>query len=114
MPEALDWLCARAEHAVNSGFNIIIFSDRMTGADRLPIPRSSRRRGASSSYLEGARTSVGLVVETGDAREVHDSGRWRAMERKQSIRYLAFEILAAMASGVPMKLMRKKCASVRH
>ena len=38
MDEALTKLCERAEHAVNSGFNIIILSDRMTGPDRIPIP----------------------------------------------------------------------------
>src|SRR4029453_11289496 len=38
MAKALERLCQRAEAAVRAGENIIILSDRATGADRLPLP----------------------------------------------------------------------------
>ena len=72
MQDALDRLCDRAEAAVAGGYNIIILSDRGVGPDRIPIP-SLLATAAVHHHLirKGLRTSVGLVVETGDAREIH-------------------------------------------
>src|SRR6202035_2206734 len=61
MPDALGRLCERAEHAVKSGFNIIILSDRMTGADRIPIPALLATAAVHHHLIrKGLRTSVGL------------------------------------------------------
>src|SRR5690606_34184555 len=73
MATALDVVCAEAEEAVRSmDYNIIILSDRATGPDRIPIP-SLLATSAVHHHLirQGLRTSVGLVVETGEANEVH-------------------------------------------
>src|SRR5690606_37171694 len=69
MAPAVDVICAEAEEAVRSkGYNIIILSDRRTGPDRIPIP-SLLATSAVHHHLirQGLRTSVGLVVETGEA-----------------------------------------------
>ena len=69
MAAALDVVCAEAEEAVRSKeYNIIILSDRATGPDRIPIP-SLLATSAVHHHLirQGLRTSVGLVVETGEA-----------------------------------------------
>ena len=69
-----------------SGYNIIILSDRLMGPDRVAIP-SLLAQSAVHHHLirKGLRTSVGLVVETGEAREVHhfcDLGRfWRRSDQ---------------------------------
>ena len=82
MSAALDVVCAEAEEAVRSKeYNIIILSDRATGPDRIPIP-SLLATSAVHHHLikQGLRTSVGLVVETGEAHEVHQfcaAGRLR-------------------------------------
>src|SRR6516164_5665969 len=69
---ALKALCGEAERAVQDGINIIILSDRNAGSDRIPIP-SLLACAAVHHHLirEGLRTSVGLVVESGEPREVH-------------------------------------------
>ena len=69
---ALDALCRRAEQAVRDGINIIILSDRSAGTDLIAIP-SLLACAAVHHHLvrEGLRTSVGLVVESGEPREVH-------------------------------------------
>ncbi len=73
MEEALKRVCEKAERfVVTEGRNIIILSDRLVGANRIPIPALLATAGVHHHLIrKGLRTSVGLVVETGDAREVH-------------------------------------------
>lgn len=73
MEEALDRIFAAATEAVDDGYNIIILSDRAIGADRIAIPALLATAGVHHHLIrEGMRTLVGLVVETGEARQVHD------------------------------------------
>jgi glutamate synthase (NADPH/NADH) large chain len=102
MPEALEKLCARAEQAVNSGFNIIILSDRMTGPDRIPIPALLATAAVHHHLIRiGLRTSAGLVVETGEAREVHHFALLAGYGAEAINPYLAFDTLTAMAKDFP-------------
>src|SRR6266436_4169143 len=72
MEQVLDELCARAEAAVREGVNIIILSDRMAGSDRIPIPSLLACAAVHHHLIRvGLRTSVGLVIESGEPREVH-------------------------------------------
>ena len=74
MEEAIDHLCEKAGRVVKDrGYNIIILSDRGVDADSIAIP-ALLATGAVHHYLirEGLRTDVGIVVETGEARQVHD------------------------------------------
>jgi len=68
---ALDVLCRQASAAIRHGATILILSDRELDADHAPIP-SLLATAAVHHHLirEGARTRCGLVVETGEAREV--------------------------------------------
>ena len=68
---ALDRLRSDACDAIRAGANILILSDRAAGSDRLPIP-SLLATSAVHHHLirEGLRMKCGLVVETGEAREV--------------------------------------------
>ncbi len=65
-------LCAHAEDAIRNGINLLIVTDRKVSAERVAIP-ALLAVGAVHQHLvrEGLRTSTGLVVETGSAREVH-------------------------------------------
>ena len=69
---SLDRLCAEASQAIEDGYCIIILSDRGMDAKNAPIP-SLLATAAVHHHLirEGARTKVGLVVESGEPREVH-------------------------------------------
>ena len=102
MNEALDALFATAEEAVHAGINIIILSDRMVGPDRVPIPALLATAGVHHHLIRrGLRTSVGLVVETGDAREVHHFCVLAGYGAEAINPYLAFDTLAAMARDLP-------------
>ena len=93
MATALDVVCAEAEEAVRSmDYNIIILSDRATGPDRIPIP-SLLATSAVHHHLirQGLRTSVGLVVETGEANEVHQFATLAGYGAEAINPYLAFE-----------------------
>ncbi len=94
---ALERLCNRAEAAVRAGDTIIILSDRGTGPDRIPIP-SLLATSAVHHHLirRGLRTSVGLVVETGEAHEVHQFATLAGYGAEAINPYLAFETIAAM------------------
>ena len=72
MGPAILQLCKDAEREVQDGYNIIILSDRQTSADRIPIPSLLATSAVHHHLIRaGLRTSVGLVVETGEAHEVH-------------------------------------------
>ncbi|MDO9381891.1 MAG: glutamate synthase large subunit [Hyphomicrobiaceae bacterium] len=99
MGPALDCVCAEAEEAVRSrDYNIIILSDRASGPDRIPIP-SLLATSAVHHHLikQGLRTSVGLVVETGEANEVHQFCTLAGFGAEAINPYLAFETLEQMA-----------------
>jgi glutamate synthase (NADPH/NADH) large chain len=65
-------LCAQAEDAVRSGYNILIVSDRKVDSTHVAIPALLALSGIHQHLVgKGLRTSAGLVVETGSAREVH-------------------------------------------
>ncbi len=71
MRAALDDLCRRASEAIAGGYTIIVLSDRGVNDGHAPIP-SLLATGAVHHHLirEGTRTRVGLVVESGEPREV--------------------------------------------
>jgi glutamate synthase (NADPH/NADH) large chain len=102
MAEALARLCDRADQAVQGGYNIIILTDRLVGPDRIPIPALLATAAVHHHLIrKGLRTSVGLVVETGDAREVHHFALLAGYGAEAINPYLAFETLAAMADEFP-------------
>ncbi|MET0429636.1 MAG: glutamate synthase central domain-containing protein, partial [Microvirga sp.] len=99
---ALDRLCDRAEAAVRGGYNIIILTDRMVGPDRVPIP-ALLATASVHNYLirKGLRTSVGLVVESGEPREVHHFACLAGYGAEAINPHLAFETLLAMKDEMP-------------
>jgi glutamate synthase (NADPH/NADH) large chain len=102
MEAALERLCQRAEDAVRGGYNIIILSDRMVGADRIPIPALLATAAVHHHLIrKGLRTSVGLVVETGEAREVHHFACLAGYGAEAINPYLVFETMASMADEFP-------------
>jgi len=109
MEEALERLCDRAEAAVHGGYNIIILSDRMTGPDRIPIPALLATAAVHHHLIrKGLRTSVGLVVETGEAREVHHFACLAGYGAEAINPYLAFETLLAMKDEIPEEVDDKE------
>jgi glutamate synthase domain-containing protein 2/glutamate synthase domain-containing protein 1/glutamate synthase domain-containing protein 3 len=109
LKEALDTLCVRAEAAVREGINIIILSDRRAGAENIPMP-SLLACAAVHHHLirQGLRTSVGLVMESGEPREVHHFCCLAGYGAEAINPYLAFETLIAIKDDLPQKLDHKE------
>ncbi len=102
LEQVLDELCARAEGAVREGINIIILSDRMAGSDRIPIPSLLACAAVHHHLIRtGLRTSVGLVVESGEPREVHHFACLAGYGAEAINPYLAFETIIAMKDRLP-------------
>ena len=102
MRAAINHLCQRAEDAVTGKYNIIILSDRMVGPDRIPIPALLATAAVHHHLIrKGLRTSVGLVVETGEAREVHHFACLAGFGAEAINPYLAFDTLEASAKDLP-------------
>jgi len=72
LERALEVLCLEAVRAIQEGCTLLVLSDRGVNAEMAPIP-SLLATAAVHHHLirEGMRTRCGLVVETGEAREVH-------------------------------------------
>jgi len=105
MGPALATLCTAAENTVRNGANILILSDRDTDADHLPIPALLATSAVHHHLIRtGLRTQVGLVVETGSAREVHHFAMLAGYGAEAIHPYLVFEGLAAMKEQLPADL----------
>ncbi len=102
MEGAVERLCDRAEAAVHGGYNIIILSDRQVGPDRIPIPALLATAAVHSHLIrKGLRTSVGLVVESGEPREVHHFACLAGYGAEAINPYLAFDTLLSMRDEIP-------------
>ena len=80
-----------------------------SGPDRIPIPALLATAAVHHHLIrKGLRTSVGLVVETGEAREVHHFCCLAGYGAEAINPYLAFETLIAMKDELPEKLDDKE------
>ncbi len=102
MLAALDRVCAEAESAIDDGYSLVVLSDRQVGPDRVPLS-ALLACGAVHHHLirQTKRTRIGIVVETGEAREVHHHCLLTGYGADAINPYLAFEALwQARADGV--------------
>ena len=90
-------ICATANSAIASGVNIIILSDRGVSPEQAPIPALLAVAGLHHHLIsEGTRTRVGLVLESGEPREVHHYATLIGYGCGAINPYLAFETIADM------------------
>ena len=90
-------LAAQAEDAVRSGYSIIIISDRRIDRDNVAIPALLALSAVHQHLVgKGLRTSAGLVVETGSAREVHHFALLAGYGAEAIHPYVALETLLDM------------------
>ena len=91
-------LCASAADAVQSGFNVLVLSDRRVSQDRVAIPALLATSAIHQHLInEGVRTKTGLVVETGSAREVHHFALLGGYGAEAVHPYLALESIRVVA-----------------
>jgi glutamate synthase (ferredoxin) len=94
---AMEKLKKSASDAVAAGYTIVILSDRGADRDQAPIPSLLATAGVHHHLVrQGTRTQCGLVVESGDAREVHHCALLLGYGAGVVNPYLAFETLDDM------------------
>ncbi len=114
MRGALQRLCEQAIEAVQQGHNIVILSDRCQAVDRVAIPALLATAAVHHHLIRaGLRTEVGLVVETGEARQVHDFCLLGGYGAEAINPYLAFDSIHALADELPGELTRAE-AEMRY
>jgi len=102
-------LCAQSVDAIKSGHNILIITDRHVARTQVAIPALLALSAVHQHLVrEGLRTTAGLVVETGSAREVHHFAVLAGYGAEAVHPYLAMESLAAMHAELPGELGAEK------
>ncbi len=102
-------LCAEAVDAIKGGKNILIISDRAVSPKQVAIPALLALSAIHQHLVrEGLRTSAGLVVETGTAREVHHFAVLAGYGAEAVHPYLAMETLVAIHKDLPGDLSADK------
>ena len=97
LEKALDEICAQASRSIDAGVNILILSDRGVNKDNAAIPALLAVSGLHHHLIrEGKRTRVGLVLESGEPREVHHFSVLIGYGCGAINPYLAFETLDDM------------------
>ena len=105
---AMERLKKSASDAVAAGYTIVILSDRGADRDQAPIPSLLATAGVHHHLVrQGTRTQCGLVVESGDAREVHHCALLLGYGAGVVNPYLAFETLDDM-------IQQRQLAGVTH
>jgi glutamate synthase (NADPH/NADH) large chain len=94
MLAALDRICEQATQAIKDGYSLVILSDRAMDYDKIALP-SLLAVGTVHHHLvkTNRRTGIGLVLETGEAREVHHHAMLVGYGADAINPYLAFETL---------------------
>src|SRR5580700_1784759 len=102
LKSALEHLCAAAEKAVDGGASLLVLSDRGVDAEHAPIPillaTSAVHHGLARA---GKRMRAGLIVETGEAREVADLALLIGYGAGAVNPYLALDALDTLELEVP-------------
>src|ERR1700727_427115 len=98
MDERLGDLCDEAARYVENGANILILSDRNLGPERIAMP-SLLAVAAVHQHLvcRGTRLSTGLVIESGEPRQIHDMATLIGFGASAINPYVMFESLDELA-----------------
>lgn len=94
LAKRLDEICAEASDAIKQGYSLVVLTDRNISAQRVPVS-SLLASGAVHHHLvkNQERTRIGIVLETGEAREVHQHCLLIGYGADAINPYLAFEAL---------------------
>jgi glutamate synthase (NADPH/NADH) large chain len=109
MAAALESLCDKAADVVHQGHNILILSDRSVNGERIAIPALLGTAAVHHHLIrEGLRTEVGLVIETGEAKKVHDFCLLAGYGAEAINPYLAFDTLSALGHELPKPMSEEE------
>ena len=105
LARALDKLCREASDAIEDGVSVIIISDRAHNERMAPIPSLLATAAVHHHLVRvGTRTKCGLVVESGEPREVHHFALLIGYGASAVNPYLAYEGIAHLIAQDTIKL----------
>ncbi|MDP7579018.1 MAG: glutamate synthase large subunit [SAR202 cluster bacterium] len=103
LQQAMDMLCKKAVAAVQNGRTLLVLSDREADSKHAPIPSLLATAGVHHHLIrEGLRTQTGLVVESGEPREVSHFALLFGYGAGAVNPYLAFDTLAGLVREGPL------------
>ncbi|HEY0562756.1 MAG TPA: glutamate synthase central domain-containing protein, partial [Methylophilus sp.] len=98
MPAAITALQQAAVNAVRSGINVLILSDRAVAKNRVAIPALLACSATHEHLVKaGLRTSTGLVIDTGSAKEVHHFALLAGYGAEAVCPWLTYETIKQLA-----------------
>jgi glutamate synthase (NADPH) large chain len=107
MQYALQQLCEKAEKAVRDGFNIVTLTDSQISKTQIAIPALLACSAVHQHLVKtGLRTSTGLVISTGSAREVHHFALLAGYGAEAVHPWLAYRTIASMSDD-PIEANKK-------
>jgi len=118
MERALERICREADDALAAGVNILILSDRNLGAERVAIPALLAVASVHHHLVrEGTRLQAGLVIESGEPRDVHHFATLIGYGAAAINPYLMLESLAELAAegrlGEPMSAEHAQSRAIK-
>ena len=115
MQAALNNICRLAESAVTAGYRIVILSDKDLPEGEAPIPALLAVAAVNRRLIEKRlRTSVGLILETGEAREVMHFAVLLGYGASAVNPYLAFDMVADMALQKQLSVEQRVAKAIEH
>jgi glutamate synthase (ferredoxin) len=107
LKSAIDRICREAHDAVQNGATLLILSDRGTDEKHAPIPALLACSGVHQHLIrEGTRTQCGLIIESGEPREVHHFALLFGYGAGAVNPYLAFETFADLCRQGSFKAVK--------
>ncbi len=109
---ALDGICEAADQAIAQGKSLVVLSDRTIDPDHAPIPALLAVGGLHHHLIRnGTRTRVGLVLESGEPREVHHFATLIGYGCGAINPYLVFDTIEGMIQDqlLPPMNLEKAC-----
>ncbi len=111
LEDALKHLFTKADRAIEEGANLLILSDRGFDRERAPIPSLLASSGLHHHLIRnGNRLKVGLILESGEPREVHHFALLISYGVSAVNPYLAYEVVEDMIEQGLLKGVDKKSA----
>jgi glutamate synthase domain-containing protein 2/glutamate synthase domain-containing protein 1/glutamate synthase domain-containing protein 3 len=105
LEKAFKALCAKADKAIKGGSSILVLSDRDISAKKVPMPSLLACAGLHHHLIrQGTRTKVSIVVETGEARELHHFAVLIGYGANAVNPYLTFETIETMLNDTKFEL----------
>ncbi|AOR23093.1 glutamate synthase large subunit [Clostridium taeniosporum] len=112
LEDALEEMFDKAQEAYEKGYTLLILSDRSVSANKVPIPSLLAVSGLHQYLVQkGTRTSVGLILESGEPREIHHFATLIGFGASAINPYMAYESLRGLIEEELLEISYEKAVA---